>query len=57
MTPFAAKHPMAKTPRFALRVGAFWLDALPAGEVASFHPETDLFPFGCVSLHNYSSTY
>ncbi len=25
--------------------------------VISFHPETALFPFGCVSLQNYSSTY
>ncbi|MFP4084987.1 MAG: hypothetical protein ACLFTF_09100, partial [Desulfonatronovibrio sp.] len=23
----------------------------------SFHPETALFPFGGVNLHNYSSTY
>jgi len=23
----------------------------------SFHPETVLFPFGGVNLHNYSSTY
>jgi len=25
--------------------------------IISFHPETVLFPFGCVNLHNYSSPY
>jgi len=31
--------------------------AVSSRQLNSFHPETVLFPFGGVNLHNYSSPY